>query len=105
MAYRVLMDRHSAEVAALRQAVLETPGATDRATRQAAYAGQGLPPPLGAYVASVDVASYRITDDDVAALLAAGQSEDAVFEVTLAAAIGAAGRRLEAGLRALRAAG
>jgi hypothetical protein len=105
MAYRVLMDRHAVEVEALRRAVLETPGATDRGTREAAYAGEGLPPLLGAYVASIDVASYRITEADVAGLLAAGHSEDAVFEVTLAAAIGAAGRRLEAGLRALQAAG
>jgi hypothetical protein len=104
MAYPDPMERHSAEVAALRQAVLETPGATDRATREAAYAGGGLPPQLDAYVASIDVASYRITDGDIARLLAADQSEDAVFELTLAAAIGAAGRRLEAGLRALRAA-
>jgi hypothetical protein len=99
------MDGHAAEVEALRRAVLETPGVTDQAARAAAYAGEGLPPPLAAYVASGDSASYRITDGDIAALLAAGHSEDAVFELTVAAAIGAAARSLEAGLRAVREAG
>ena len=43
-----------------------------------------------------------VTDRDVAAVVAASGSEDAVFEMTLAAAVGAATGRLEAGLRALR---
>ena len=81
--------------------MLDTNGDADTSIREAAYARQELPPPLDAYVANVDTASYRITDGAVADLLAAGYSEDAIFEVTLAAAIGAASRRLEAGLRAL----
>jgi hypothetical protein len=39
------------------------------------------------------------------ALLAAGHSEDAIFEITLAAAIGAAARRLDSGIGALQEAG
>jgi alkylhydroperoxidase family enzyme len=49
--------------------------------------------------------SYRITDADIENLLAAGCSEDAIFEMTLAAAVGAASERLDAGLRTLRESG
>lgn len=45
--------------------------------------------------------AYRITDDDVRALEAAGYSEDEVFEVTLCAALGAGLARFERGLAAL----
>ena len=89
-------------VAALRRAVLETPGATDPHLREAAFASGVVPGPWTSYVDGVRAASWRIGDDDVAALLAAGCSEDAVFELTLAAALGAATRRLDAGMRALR---
>ena len=97
--------RHAEEVAALLRAVLESPAMTDPATRQAAYQGEGLPPPLHQYVAKVRGESYRITDDDVNTLLAAGYSQDMVFEITVATALGAAMRRLDAGLRVLREAG
>lgn len=50
-------------------------------------------------------ASYRIADKDIEVVLAACGSEDAVFEMTLAAAVGAATDCLDAGLRALRQAG
>jgi len=43
-----------------------------------------------------------VTDADVAGLAPAGYSEDAVFELTVAAAVGAALNRLERGLAALR---
>ena len=93
-------DRHAAQIAALRRAVFDSPGASGRALRAAAASADGLPAPLGAYVAKVSEAAYRITDADVAALTAAGCSEDEIFEVTVAAAVGAALRRLEAGMRA-----
>jgi alkylhydroperoxidase family enzyme len=46
--------------------------------------------------------SYRLTDTDFATLTGAGLSDDAIFEITIAAAVGAAPERLEAGLRAVR---
>lgn len=95
---------HADEVAALRRSLLETPGATERTLREAAFRGVELPAPLDAYVAKIHNESNRVTDHDVAGLLASAYSEDAVFEVTLAAAIGAANRRLDAGLAALQAA-
>jgi len=46
--------------------------------------------------------AYKLTDDDLAALQRAGSSEDAIFEITVSAALGAALGRLECGLAALR---
>jgi alkylhydroperoxidase family enzyme len=95
-------QRHAEEVAALIGAVLESPAVTDPATRAAAYQSDELSPPLIDYVAKVRGESYRITDEDIQTLLTAGYSQDAVFEITVATALGAAMRRLEAGLGLLR---
>ena len=43
-----------------------------------------------------------MTASDVESLKAAGHSEDEIFEITVAAAVGASLRPLEAGLRAVR---
>lgn len=43
-----------------------------------------------------------MSDDDIQKLLAEGYSEDAIFEVTVAAALGAASERLETGLLAMK---
>jgi hypothetical protein len=78
-----------------------------RALRAAvAAAGSGGAPDaaLSGYLEKVRVRATDVTDAEVAALLAAGQSQDAVFEATLVVALDAALERLEAGLRALDAA-
>jgi len=49
-------------------------------------------------VEKVAAHAWRVTDEDVEALTRAGHSEDAIFEVTAAAALGAAIMRLERGL-------
>jgi hypothetical protein len=95
-------ERHADLVAALRRAVFESVAETAPDTRAAAGSGAAVPDPWGPYVAQVRDASYRITDADVAALRDAGCSEEQIFEVTVAAATGAALHRLDAGLRALR---
>jgi hypothetical protein len=95
-------DRHAAAVDALRQAVFQSPGSAESAVRVAAGRGGELPDPLGAYTAKVRDQSYGITDTDFAMLTAAGLSDDAVFEITIAAAVGAALERLDAGMRAVR---
>jgi alkylhydroperoxidase family enzyme len=46
--------------------------------------------------------AYKVTDDDVEALKAAGFSEDEIFEHTVSAATAAGLERLDAGLAALR---
>ena len=43
----------------------------------------------------------RVTDEDVAELRSSGLSEDEIFELTVAAAVGAGLERLYAGLRTL----
>ena len=61
-----------------------------------------VPPALAAYVDKVARHAYRVTDEDLATLQRAGHSDDALFEVTVSAALGAALGRLERGLAALR---
>jgi alkylhydroperoxidase family enzyme len=95
-------DRHAARLARLRQAVFSSPGATTSASRAAAADGGPLPEPMDTYAAMVRDHSYRVTDDDIEALKAAGVSEDEIFEMTVAAALGAALRSLDAGLDAMR---
>ncbi len=69
--------------------------------REAAFAGT-TPQPLGAYLAKIHEHSYRVTQEDFDALRKAGVSEDAIIELTAAAALGAATRRLDLALRAMR---
>jgi AhpD family alkylhydroperoxidase len=92
---------HGDVVADLRHAVLNAPATTDPALRTAAAAGDPLPEPWPSWATSVRDASYRITDGDVGRLTAAGRSEDQIFEVTVAAAVGAALRSFDAGRNAL----
>lgn len=79
----------------LRRTILEhareTPGAKGN-----------LPPSLSHYVDTVARHAYKVTDADVASLQQAGQSDDSLFEITVAAAVGAALHRLDRGMAALR---
>ena len=75
---------------------------SSRETRAAAASGGDLREPLASYLAKVRETSYRISDADVGALRAAGHSEEEIFELTIAAALGAALCRLDAGLQAIR---
>jgi AhpD family alkylhydroperoxidase len=93
--------RHAGLVAELRHAVLDSPARTTPATRAAAASGGPLPEPLGSYTAKVRDHAYRVTDTDIEHLQAAGYGEDEIYEVTVAAAVGAALCSLDAGLRAL----
>jgi alkylhydroperoxidase family enzyme len=61
-----------------------------------------VPPGLDDWVTKAHEHAYDVTDADVAALRRAGYSEDAIFEATVAAAVGAGLARFEAGVRALR---
>jgi inosine/xanthosine triphosphate pyrophosphatase family protein len=87
---------------ALLRAVLESPGATDPALRQSTFHGEPLDGLPGEYAAKIRGQSYRINDEDVKRLLESGLSQDAVFELTIAAALGAAAERMDAGMRAMR---
>ena len=97
-----LVGRHADLVAALRRAVFRSPGETDPEIRSAAGTGDALPEPWGGYADKVREQSYRITDADIAALTAAGCTEEEIFEISTAVAVGAALGRLDAGLRLLQ---
>ena len=72
-----------------------------RAAVASAGSGGAPDPALSGYLEKVRVRATDVTDQEVAALLAAGQSQDAVFEATVVVALDATLERLEAGLRAL----
>jgi hypothetical protein len=86
----------------LRRAVLARAAQLGTARTPARAAGAPVPPALIGYVDKVARHAYTVGDDDLAALRRAGHSDDALFEVTVAAALGAALGRLERGLAALR---
>ncbi len=81
--------------------MLEGKGTTDVAARRAAFSGQPLQEPLDQYLRKVRSASYQLTDADIQRLRSAGVAEDAIFELTIADALGAAERGLRVGLMAL----
>ncbi|MFI5606970.1 hypothetical protein [Amycolatopsis sp. NPDC051903] len=92
---------HGDVVENLRHSVLDAAGVTDRALRVALVAGDPVGEPWQSYAEQVRGASYRVTDEEIAALVAAGHSEDEIFEVTEAAAVGAALRAYDAGRKAI----
>lgn len=80
----------------LRHAVLEAPARTPRELRRAAAAGDAW----GSYAATVRTTSHRVTDQDIARLKQ-DHTEDEIFEVTVAAAVGAALDHHDSGLKIL----
>jgi TPP-dependent indolepyruvate ferredoxin oxidoreductase alpha subunit len=108
------MNRYLDLVERLKESVLASRGATDPGLRRAVEARAAelagrpgaptgdIPPGLREHVDKIALHAYTVTDEDVAALKAAGWSEDAIFEISIAAALGAGLSRLERGLSALR---
>ena len=106
--------RHAAHVQRMIDAVLGGPGDTDPTLRRAIEAWSAelggrlsaavveIPAELTTYVNKVALHAYKTLDEDIEALRNAGYSEDAIFELTLSAAIGAGKARLERGLAALK---
>ena len=92
--------RYRELVAHTTHAVLESPGHTEAKLRWAIahHRAEDIPPALASYVDKVREHAYKVTDQDVEALKSAGYSEDAIFEITASAALGAALLRLERGL-------
>ena len=110
------MPRYAHLFQRLKEAVLDGRGETPPELRRAAAArssglGGGpaaaaladdLPADLRAYVDTIARHAHRVTGEDVDALRRAGWSEDAIFEISISAALGAGMARLERGLAALR---
>ncbi len=81
----------------LRQAVANYAGQID----EKAGISSPIPPEVCSFVEKIALRAYQVTDQDIERLKAAGYSEDAIFELTLSAAVGASLARLECGLAAL----
>ena len=101
-AYRELVD-----------AVLTEPGHANTTLRRRAFeravelASADAPPgpfdePVATLVDEVARHAYKVTDGDVRAVVESGLSEDAAFELVLAASVGAGTARLDIGLAKLR---
>jgi hypothetical protein len=87
--------------ALLRRAVLER--AAWLAGRDAPPPSGEVPEPLSPVVEKIVRHAYRVTDEDIAAARAAGHGEDELFDVIVAAALGAGLVRRERGLAAIAA--
>ena len=109
-----MSERYQEYVERLRAGVLASRGVTEPAVREAVAsraaalggsrtpAAGAVPAAIAPFVDKVAGRAYTVTDDDILALRQAGYSEDAIFEITASAAIGAALGRLQRGLAALR---
>jgi alkylhydroperoxidase family enzyme len=106
-------ESHATYAQRLIEAILTSPGDTKPSVRRAAEAlsaqpggrlssqTDAIPTELISYVKKIALHAYKTTDEDIESLLKAGYSEDAIFEITVSAALGAGMARLERGLAAL----
>lgn len=81
--------------------VLDRAGEAPLALRRTAFENAGLDEPLRTLIDKVANRAYQVTDEDIAAIRAAGLSEDQIFEVVVCAAIGQANRQYSSALAAL----
>jgi hypothetical protein len=94
-------DPHAALRERILATVLEGPGESNLATRQAAAANSPLvPADLKSLVEKIHRHAYKVTDEDIATLQAT-YGDDRLFEIIVSAAVGASRVRLAAGLQAL----
>lgn len=97
-----MRDRHAKALARLEGRLRTGPGELSPQTRAAAIDADPLPDPLvQGYVETIRRHAYKLTDRRLEELVEAGWTDGQVFELTVAAAFGAAKRRLDAGLHAL----
>ena len=90
--------------AALVARVLDENGHASQTQRRAAFANSDLSGPLATLVDKVARHAHRVTDEDIAAVRAAGLDEDEIYELVVCAAVGQASRQYDAALAALAAA-
>ncbi len=106
------MIRYAGDVSKLVDSVLFGPGKTSSELRCAVEARAGalsgrqgtdgeVPDELSGWVEKVARHAYRTTDQNIELLKAVGYSDDELFELTVAAALGAARARLECALGTL----
>jgi alkylhydroperoxidase family enzyme len=88
-------------VRAIEQRILTGPGMAPPELRAKAFEDSDLPEPLATLVDTVAKRSFQVTDGDFAAAVAAGFTEDQLFEIVICAAVGASSRLYQAGMAAL----
>ena len=97
-----MADRHAKALARLEERLRGGPGELAPTERAVAIDGGPLPDLLAQrYVETIRQHAYKLTDGRLEELARAGWTDGQVFELTVAAAFGAAKRRLDAGLAAL----
>jgi hypothetical protein len=96
--------RHADVMQRLHDAVLGSTGSLPYETRLALATVREIPDDLKPYADKVARHAYRVTDKDIAALRDAGYDDDAIFEITVAVALGVGLHRRDVGLAALEAA-
>jgi hypothetical protein len=94
-------DKKRAAHQALVDRVLNGEGRASAELRARAFAGDGLSPPLDALIGKVALRPAQVTEEDLAAVKAAGHTEDELFELVVCAAVGVSARLYDAGLAAL----
>jgi len=72
--------------------------------RRAAFDNKGVAESASSLVDKVTRNAWKVTDEDVAAVKAAGVPEDQIFELAVCASLGQSTRQLDAALAALDAA-
>jgi hypothetical protein len=101
-----MTDRHAKALARLEERLRHGPGELAPAERAAAIDADPLPDPLAQrYVERLRQHAYQLGDRRLEDVAGAGWTDGRVFELTVAAAFGAAERRLEAELAGLAALG
>jgi hypothetical protein len=86
----------------LRDRVAGGPGKLPPLVRSAALSGSAVPAVAQTYTDKVRRHAYKVTDRDIEDLRTAQWSEDDIFELTVAAAMGASLSRLDRARRALQ---
>jgi alkylhydroperoxidase family enzyme len=88
-------------VRAIEQRILTGRGMALPELRAKAFEDSDLPEPLATLVDKVAKRSFQVTDGDFAAAVAAGFTEDQLFELVICAAVGESSRLYQAGMVAL----
>src|SRR5688500_9212856 len=96
-----MIDRHAPRLSELRKAVLASPGVTTPALRRAVAERGDVPAAIADYVATLHEHADRVAMADLESLQRAGYHDDAIFEITVAAAVGAASHRCARALAVL----
>lgn len=93
-------DKH-ALIRRLEQRILTGPGMALPELRARAFENRDLSEPVSTLLDKVATRSFHLSDSDFAAVLAAGFSEDQVFELVICAAVGQSSRLYQAALAAV----